>query len=134
VQLSEAQQQAAVASYERAIQMAFRDVANALATSGTIDAQLRATRLQEEAAADTYRLSEARYRGGIDTFLQSLVSQRSLYAAQQQLVAVQLTAATNRVNLYRALGGDSQLEVTRDGPQPIGPAGAPQGTSPNPGG
>lgn len=119
VQLSEAQQQAAVASYERAIQTAFRDVANALATSGTIDAQLRASQLQETAAADTYRLSEARYRGGIDTFLQSLVSQRSLFTAQQQLVAVQLTAATNRVNLYRALGGDSQLDVTRKGPQPV---------------
>ncbi len=130
VQLSEAQQQAQVANYERAIQTAFRDVANALAVRGTIDAQLRATQLQEEAAADTYRLSEARYRGGIDTFLQSLVSQRSLYAAQQQLVTVQLTAATNRVNLYRALGGDSQLEVTREGPQPVDGA----ATAANPGG
>ncbi|WP_294253334.1 efflux transporter outer membrane subunit [uncultured Sphingomonas sp.] len=129
VRLSEAQQQAQVANYERAIQTAFRDVANALAVRGTIDAQLRATQLQEEAAADTYRLSEARYRGGIDTFLQSLVSQRSLYAAQQQLVTVQLTAATNRVNLYRALGGDSQLEVTREGPQPVNAS----GTAPTPG-
>lgn len=129
VQLSEAQQQAQVANYERAIQTAFRDVANALAVRGTIDAQLRATQLQADAAADTYRLSEARYRGGIDTFLQSLVSQRSLYAAQQQLVTVQLTAATNRVNLYRALGGDSQLEVTRDGPQPVDAS----GTAANPG-
>ncbi|OAN66124.1 efflux transporter outer membrane subunit [Sphingomonas sp. TDK1] len=130
VQLSEAQQQAAVASYERAIQTAFRDVANALATRGTIDAQLRATQLQADAAADTYRLSEARYRGGIDTFLQSLVSQRSLYSAQQQLVTVQLTAATNRVNLYRALGGDSQLDVTQQGPQPANGG----GTTANPGG
>lgn len=123
VRLSEAQQQAAIANYEKAIQTAFRDVANALATRGTIDAQLRATQLQADAALDTYRLSEARYRGGIDTFLQSLVSQRSLYTAQQQLVTVQLTAATNRVNLYRALGGDSQLNVTPQGPQPTnGPA------------
>lgn len=130
VRLTEAQQQAQLANYERAIQTAFRDVANALAVRGTIDAQLRATQLQADAAADTFRLSEARYRGGIDTFLQSLVSQRSLYAAQQQLVTVQLTAATNRVNLYRALGGDSQLEVTRDGPQPVGAS----GTAATPGG
>ncbi|WP_313538922.1 efflux transporter outer membrane subunit [Sphingomonas sp.] len=129
VRLSEAQQQAQVANYERTIQTAFRDVADALAVRGTLDAQLRATQLQEEAAADTYRLSEARYRGGIDTFLQSLVSQRSLYAAQQQLVTVQLTAATNRVNLYRALGGDSQLDVTRNGPQPVNAS----GTAANPG-
>lgn len=119
VRLSEAQQQAAIATYEKAIQTAFRDVANALATRGTLDAQLRATQLQADAAADTFRLSEARYRGGIDTFLQSLVSQRSLYTAQQQLVAIQLTAATNRVDLYRALGGDSQLNVTPQGPQPL---------------
>lgn len=128
VRLSEAQQQAAIASYERAIQTAFRDVANALATRGTIDAQLRATQLQADAAADTYRLSEARYRGGIDTFLASLVSQRSLYTAQQQLVAVQLTAATNRVNLYRALGGDSQLDVTPQGPRPANGEGTTPGT------
>ncbi len=118
VQLSEAQQQAAVASYERAIQTAFRDVADALATRGTIDAQLQATQLQADAAADTYRLATARYRGGIDTFLQSLDAQRSLYTAQRQLVTVQLTAATNRVDLYRSLGGDSQLDVTPQGPQP----------------
>lgn len=129
VRLTEAQQQAAVANYERAIQTAFRDVANALATRGTIDAQLRASQLQADAAADTYRLSEARYRGGIDTFLASLIAQRSLYTAQQQLVTVQLTAATNRVNLYRALGGDSQLDVTRQGPQPVNG----QGTAPSTG-
>ncbi|UYY76595.1 efflux transporter outer membrane subunit [Sphingomonas sp. R1] len=128
VRLSEAQQQAAVASYERAIQTAFRDVANALATRGTLDAQLRATQLQADAAADTFRLSEARYRGGIDTFLQSLVSQRSLYTAQQQLVTIQLTAATNRVDLYRALGGDSQLNVTPQGPQPVVAPGTADGT------
>ncbi|KTF68586.1 efflux transporter outer membrane subunit [Sphingomonas sp. HT-1] len=128
VQLSEAQQQAAVASYERAIQTAFRDVANALATRGTIDAQLRATQLQADAAADTYRLATARYRGGIDTFLQSLDAQRSLYTAQRQLVTVRLTAATNLVDLYRSLGGDSQLDATAQGPQPAATGGTARST------
>ena len=58
------------------------------------------------AASDTFRLTDARYRGGADTFLASLDSQRSLYSAQQSLTSIQLAAAVNRVALYRAIGGD----------------------------
>ncbi len=118
VEASRAQRDAAVASYERAIQTAFRDVADALARRGTIDEQLRATRAQADAAADTYRLAEARYRGGIDTFLASLDAQRSLYSAQQSLVLTRLTEASNRVTLYRALGGDSLVAASPAGPVP----------------
>ena len=50
-------------------------------------------------------LTDARYRGGIDTFLNSLDAQRSLYTAQRNLVATQLVGASNRVTLYRVLGG-----------------------------
>jgi multidrug efflux system outer membrane protein len=118
VALSKAQQQAAVATYEKAIQTAFREVSDALARRGTIAEQLRADRAQADAAADTYKLADARYRGGIDTFLNSLDSQRSLYAAQRNLVGTRLTEASNLVTLYRTLGGDSLLEVTGEGPQP----------------
>lgn len=118
VRQTEAQRDAAIASYERAIQTAFREVADALARRGTIDEQLRATRAQTDAAADTYRLTEARYRGGIDTFLSSLDAQRSLYAAQRTLVSTRLVQASNRVALYRTLGGDSLLDATPEGPQP----------------
>ncbi|AJP73764.1 efflux transporter outer membrane subunit [Sphingomonas hengshuiensis] len=118
VEASRAQRDAAVASYERAIQTAFRDVADALARRGTIDEQLRATRAQADAAADTYRLAEARYRGGIDTFLASLDAQRSLYSAQQSLVLTRLTEASNRVTLYRALGGDALVAASPAGPEP----------------
>jgi outer membrane protein, multidrug efflux system len=117
VQVSEAQRDAALASYEKALQTAFREVADALARRGTIDDQLAADRRQLDATADTYRLTEARYRGGIDTFLASLDAQRSLYTAQRGLVATQLVAATNRVALYRTLGGDSLLDMTPDGPR-----------------
>jgi outer membrane protein, multidrug efflux system len=120
VALSEAQQQAALATYEQAIQTAFRDVADALARRGTIAEQTRATKAQLDATADNYQLAQTRYRGGIDTFLASLDAQRSLYTAQRQFVAIQLTAATNLVDLYRALGGDSQLDATPQGPRPAG--------------
>ncbi|MCC2981244.1 efflux transporter outer membrane subunit [Sphingomonas sp. IC-11] len=115
---TEAQQRAALANYEGAIQTAFREVADALARRGTITEELAATERFTAAAADTLRLTEARYRGGIDTFLSSLDAQRSLYAAQQSLVQTRLIRATNLVTLYRALGGDSQLAVAPTGAVP----------------
>jgi multidrug efflux system outer membrane protein len=102
---SKAERNAALASYERAIQSAFRDTADALARQGTLEAQLTAQRAAVAAAQDTDRLTAARYRAGVDTFLTSLVAQRSLYSARQSLAAVELTSAINRVALYRALGG-----------------------------
>ncbi|MBO9622292.1 MAG: efflux transporter outer membrane subunit [Sphingomonas sp.] len=119
VRLSEAQRDAAIASYERAIQTAFREVADALARRGTITEQLRATQAQAEAAADTYRLTEARYRGGIEPFLSSLDAQRSFYSAQRGLVNTRLVQASNLVTLYRTLGGDSLLQPTPQGPVPV---------------
>jgi multidrug efflux system outer membrane protein len=103
---TQAQRDAALATYEGAIQTAFREVADALARAGTIDEQLRANRLQADASADSYTLADARYRGGVDAFLSSLDAQRSLYSAQRTLIATQLVQGGNRVSLYRALGGE----------------------------
>jgi multidrug efflux system outer membrane protein len=113
-----AQRDAALATYEQTIQTAFSEVADGLARRGTIDRQLAAQIALSAAATDNYRLSDARYRGGIDTFLQSLDAQRSLYSAQRTLVSTRLTGATNRVTLYRVLGGDSLLDPTANGPRP----------------
>ena len=121
VEFSRAQRDALLATYERTIQSAFRDVADALARQGTIAEQTRAERANLIAAQDTFRLTEARYRGGIDTFLTSLDAQRSYYSAQRRLVATQLVAATNRVTLYRSLGGDSLLDAGPNGPVPVTP-------------
>lgn len=118
VQLSEAQRDAALATYEKAIQTAFREVSDALARRGTITEQLRAASAQAEAAADTYALVDARYRGGIDPFLTSLDAQRSLYAARRTLVSTRLIEASNLVSLYRSLGGDDLLEAGAGGPAP----------------
>ncbi|KQO05606.1 efflux transporter outer membrane subunit [Sphingomonas sp. Leaf242] len=126
VAYSKAQRDAALATYEKTIQTAFQETADALARQGTIADQLKAKQNFSEAALDTYRLSDARYRGGIDTFLNSLDAQRSLYTAQRNLVATQLVGASNRVTLYRVLGGDSTLEATADGPQPVTMSGAPR--------
>ncbi len=109
VRLSEAQKAAAVASYQKAVQTAFREVADALARRGTMRAELDARKRQSEAAADYLRLSEARYRAGIESFLASLDAQRSYYSAQRTLVQAQLESARNLVDVYQALGGDDAL-------------------------
>jgi multidrug efflux system outer membrane protein len=110
VALARANFDAAKASYEGAIQTAFREVADGLARRGTIDEQVRANMVQVTAAADSYTLADARYRGGIDSFLSSLDAQRSLYAAQRTLVAIRQEKASNLVTLYRALGGDTAAQ------------------------
>jgi multidrug efflux system outer membrane protein len=106
VRLTQAEREAAVANYQKAIQTAFREVADALARRGTMGAELDARQRQAAAAADNLRLSEARYRAGIENFLASLDAQRSSYSAQRVLVATKLTEAENLVDLYQALGGD----------------------------
>jgi multidrug efflux system outer membrane protein len=106
VRVREAQQQAALASYERAIQTGFREVADALADRSTLVDRVGATQRNAAAAEETLRLVTARYREGIDPFLNTLDAQRSAYAAQRNLVAVRLQQAQNGVEVYRALGGD----------------------------
>jgi multidrug efflux system outer membrane protein len=125
VKVSEAQRDAALATYEKTIQTAFQEVADALARRGTIAAQLTAQQNLTASAQDNYKLSDARYRGGIDTFLNSLDAQRSYYSAQKTLIATQLTEATNLVTLYRVLGGDQSIETTPTGPQPLSAAAGP---------
>jgi multidrug efflux system outer membrane protein len=107
VRRTEAERNAAVAVYQKAIQTAFREVGDSLARQGTAGDELRARQAQENSAADNYKLAEARYRAGIDDFLATLDAQRTYYSAQQSLVQMRLESATNLVDLYRALGGDS---------------------------
>lgn len=95
----------AVARYERAIQVAFREVADALAQRATVGDQYQAQRALVEALAEASRLSLARFRNGVDSYLAVLDAQRQLYAAQQVLVELRLARDTNLVTLYKALGG-----------------------------
>ena len=113
VAVSEAQRDAALASYEGAIQAAFRDVADALAVQGTIAERARAAAANTAAASDTAVLADARYKGGVDSFLASLDAQRSLYAARRGEIATQLLLVRTRIALFRALGGDGAVEGDR---------------------
>jgi outer membrane protein, multidrug efflux system len=94
-----------VAQYERAIQGAFREVADALASQAWIDEQLRAQTARVTAEERRYHLSELRYRSGVDSYLTLLTAQRDLFGAQQQLIQTRLASLTSLVDLYKALGG-----------------------------
>jgi multidrug efflux system outer membrane protein len=102
---AQAGREIAVAQYEKTIQIAFREVADALAGRATLGEQLRAQQTQATAEAERFRLSDLRYRNGIASFLDVLDAQRSLFAVQQSLTLSQLALQQNQVALYRALGG-----------------------------
>ena len=102
---AEAERGVYVAQYEKAIQTAFRDVANALARRATIDEQLAALQSEVDVSSDSLTLSQARYDRGSDTFLNVLIAQRTLYAAKQSLISARLIRSTNLVSLDQALGG-----------------------------
>ena len=112
VRLTEAQRNAALATYQKAIQTAFREVADALARRGTMDEQLAAT-----AAPASRRRRRLYARGSSATAPGSTpistcsIAQQSYYSVQQVLVRTKLTAAQNRVDVYQALGGDSLLQT-----------------------
>lgn len=103
--VTKVEKEMSVAGYEKAIQTAFREVADALALRGTVNQQIAAQQSLVNAFAETYRLSNARYTKGIDNYLSVLVAQRSLFAAQQGLIFLRLARVANLVTLYRALGG-----------------------------
>ena len=102
---SKAEREIALAQYEKAIQVAFREVSDALAVKGTVTQQIAAQQSLVNAVAETYRLSNARYTKGIDSYLSVLDAQRSLYAAQQGLISLRLAGVSNLVTVYRVLGG-----------------------------
>jgi multidrug efflux system outer membrane protein len=95
----------AVAQYEKSIQTAFREVADALAGRATLGEQLRAQQAQATAEATRFKLSELRYRHGVASYLDLLDAQRSLFATQQAVVQTRLTQLQNEVVLYKTLGG-----------------------------
>ncbi len=110
LKVSKAQQEAALAGYESAIQSAFKETADALALADTIDERLDALEKLVEANRLTLELSNARFSTGIDSYLSVLDAQRNDYAAQQSLISSQTDKALNAVAVFRALGGWASSE------------------------
>ena len=95
----------AVAEYEKAIQIAFREVADALVARSLLNQQVEAQAAATAAEAERLKLSDARYQSGVSSSLDVLDAQRQLFAAEQALVQARLLSLTNAIDLYRALGG-----------------------------
>ncbi len=95
----------AQAQYEKAIQTAFREVADALAGQATLGEELRSLQAQTAAEQASYNLSDLRYKNGVASYLDLLVVQRSLFVAQQSVVQTRLAQLQNQVTLYKTLGG-----------------------------
>ncbi|NRR29561.1 efflux transporter outer membrane subunit [Oxalobacteraceae bacterium] len=103
--IAKADKEIAVARYEKAIQSAFREVADALAQHGTLEERLASQQALVEVSGKSYGIHQARYKQGSESYLNVLVSQRALYAAQQSLISARLLQSSNAVTLYKVLGG-----------------------------
>jgi multidrug efflux system outer membrane protein len=94
-----------VAQYEKVIQVAFKEVSDAMSARDTYNEQLKAQENLVTAQQARYNLTGARYRNGIDNYLTVLLAQQDLYSAQSNLIQVSLDRFTNLISLYKALGG-----------------------------
>jgi multidrug efflux system outer membrane protein len=103
--LAEIRSNIAVADYEKTIQTAFREVSDALAARATLDEEIDAQRLVQDAEAERLKLAEQRYKSGVVSSLEILDAQRELFSAEQTLVQGRLLRLTNAIELYRSLGG-----------------------------
>ena len=112
--VSQATQKIALARYEKTIQTAFKEVADALAVRSTVEQQVASQQAIVDSSEKVYRLSEMRYTEGIDSYLGVLVAQRSLFAAQQGLTYLQLDRLANQVELYAVLGGGGGPEERKE--------------------
>jgi multidrug efflux system outer membrane protein len=103
--IAQANRDTAVANYEKSIQTAFREVSDALSQRGRLLEQQQGQEALVRTLEETYKLSEARYKAGIDSYLTVLVAERSLYSGRQALVSLRLARVANLVTLYKVLGG-----------------------------
>jgi multidrug efflux system outer membrane protein len=105
LRVAEVQRDIQIANYEKTVQTAFREVADALAERRTLAERLDAQRALVAATSRSFELSQALFRSGSGSFLDVLDAQRSLYTVQQSLIGLLLTEQSNRLTLYKALGG-----------------------------
>lgn len=102
---AKASERAAVATYEQRVQQAFREVADALAGEASLQAQFAARRAELASAEQFLRLSNARFFNGVNSFLDVQIAEIQVFSARQQMVMAAFETVSNRVNLYKAIGG-----------------------------
>lgn len=108
---AEAEKKGLIATYEKTIQSAFKDVADALARRQTLGEQLDAQRQYVAAEQQTFDVAMKRYQAGVGDYLTALTAQRTLWSAQQTLIELQQTELDNRITLWQSLGGGASSSV-----------------------
>ena len=111
LEVAQTQRDIAIAQYEKTVQSAFREVADALAGRATLGEQLTAQKAQAQAQANAFRLADLRYQNGVANYLEVLDAQRALFATQQAVTQTALAQRQNQVALYKALGGGWNAEA-----------------------
>lgn len=106
-------QESARASYEKAIQVAFREVADVLAVRATLDRQLASEYKLQDNYQKTYQIAHARFRAGLDSYLGVLDAERALFANQQSILQMEQKQILSQIQLYQALGGGASLPVDK---------------------
>ncbi|MGM8898579.1 MULTISPECIES: efflux transporter outer membrane subunit [unclassified Psychrobacter] len=107
-----------LASYERSIQTAFREVSDVLATRATLGEQLAAQYRLQDNFEQTYQIADARFKAGISNYLDVLDAQRSLFSTQQGILDLELQKIVSQIELYQALGGGANLDIPTAIPVP----------------
>lgn len=110
-EMAQIAEQSALVSYEKAIQVAFREVADVLATRATLEHQLESQYKLQKNYQQTYNIAHARFRAGLDNYLTVLDAERSLFANQQSILQLELQKILSQVNLYHVLGGGATLQA-----------------------
>ncbi|MGO2385885.1 MAG: efflux transporter outer membrane subunit [Psychrobacter sp.] len=105
-------------SYENSIQTAFREVSDVLATRATLGEQLEAQYRLQDNFEQTYQIADARFKAGLDNYLDVLDAQRSLFSTQQGILDLELQKIVSQVELYQALGGGANLDIPTAIPVP----------------
>ncbi len=114
LEVAKVEQRIAVADYEKAIQVAFKEVSNSLAQVGTADRELEARQAYTDAADQAYQLSDISYKAGAVSYSDVLVAQRAMVQAHQVLINTRLSKVSGLITLYQALGGGSDLEKVEE--------------------
>ncbi|WP_218153021.1 efflux transporter outer membrane subunit [Variovorax sp. YR750] len=112
---AKAQREIDLATYEKTVQTAFKEVADALAVRGSLGEKLAAQQSLVDATQKSFTLSEALYRNGSYSYLEVLDAQRSLYTAQQTLITLRLSEQSNRITLYKVMGGGGTAQPASTG-------------------
>jgi multidrug efflux system outer membrane protein len=107
------------ADYQSAIQTAFREVADALATRAAVETQLAANQTLVQADQRSYDLTQARFQHGVASMLTVLAAEQTVDGARQNLIQLRYSRLFNLINIYQDLGGgwrEDSLPLPENGP------------------